>query len=81
MNEHENRIAADQVEAQAAGWRGQRRSDFDTALPWLRTLTQVVDTTALSPAEVAQTVIQALDKWPDDDQLHRVRPADRLGSC
>ena len=67
-DEHEHRIAADQVEAQAAGWRRQRRSDFDTALPWLRTLTQVIDTTAFSPAEVAKMVIQALDGRPDEDQ-------------
>lgn len=60
-DEHERRIAADQVEAQAAGWRRQRRSDFDAALPWLRTRTQVLDTTHLSSKKVAETMIQALD--------------------
>lgn len=59
--EHERRIVADQVEAHAADWRRQRRSDFDTALPWLRMLTQVIDTTALTPVEVAHRVIHALN--------------------
>jgi len=59
-NEHERRIAADQVDAQAAGWRRQQRADFDTALHWLRVATQVVDTTMQSPAQVAQTIIRAL---------------------
>lgn len=59
-DEHERRIAADQVEAQAAGWRRRRRPDFDAALPWLRAATEVVDTTALSPAEVAQRITRAL---------------------
>jgi len=60
-DEHERRIAADQVEAQAAGWRRQRRADFDTALPWLPAASEVVDTTMLSPAQVAQTITRALD--------------------
>lgn len=57
-HEHERRIDADQAEA--AGWRRKRRADFNTALPWLRAVTQVIDTTTSSPAEVANTIIQSL---------------------
>jgi len=59
--EHQRRIAADQVETGAADWRRQRRPDFDAALPWLHARTQVVDTTTLSPGETTQTIVEALD--------------------
>lgn len=60
-DEHERRIATDPVETQAAGWRRERRADFDEALPWLRTRTQVVDTTDMPPPQVAETIVRALD--------------------
>lgn len=59
--EHERRIVADQDGVEAADWRRQRRPDFDAALPWLRAATQVVDTTVLSPTEVAHAITRALD--------------------
>ncbi|MFT4166938.1 MAG: AAA family ATPase [Microlunatus sp.] len=59
--EHERRIATDRIETQAAGWRRQRRADFDAALPWLRARTHVIDTTEILPTQVAEAVIRALD--------------------
>jgi hypothetical protein len=61
LDEHERRIAADQVEVEAADWRRRRRPDFDAALAWLRAATQVVDTTAMLPSEVAHAITRALD--------------------
>ena len=61
LEEHERRIATDRVEAQAAGWRRQRRPDFDAALPWLRIQTHVIDTTNKPPGRVAETIVQTLD--------------------
>jgi hypothetical protein len=54
--EHERRIQSDHVDAEAAGWRRERRSDFDAALPWLGNTTTVIDTTGKSPREVADTI-------------------------
>ena len=58
--EHERRIAADEVEADAAEWRRSRASDFSAALPWLRTVSRVIDTTALAPREVAERIAASL---------------------
>lgn len=35
-------------------------SDYERALPWLRTEAQVVDTTGVLPAEVAETVLRGV---------------------
>ena len=56
--EHERRIANDQVLAEAAGWRRERLPDFAAALPWLRRRTTVIDTTASSPQEVAGIILR-----------------------
>ncbi len=54
--EHRRRIDTDQVEAEAASWRHQRRADFDAALPWLNEVTNVLNTTDKSPQEIAGTI-------------------------
>ncbi|MBA8796177.1 ABC-type branched-subunit amino acid transport system ATPase component [Friedmanniella endophytica] len=54
--EHERRIAADEVEPHAGGWRRERRADYEAALGWLARETTVIDTTALDPAAVADRV-------------------------
>ena len=54
--EHERRIRSDHVDAEAAGWRRERRFDFDAALPWLGNTTTVIDTTGKSPREVADAI-------------------------
>jgi len=61
--EHERRIAGDTltiatidqitVEAGGAGWRRHRAPDYRAALTWLATRTEVLDTTALRPEQVA----------------------------
>jgi hypothetical protein len=64
--EHERRIANDTVTGATleeikihdggVGWRRHRAADYRAALPWLRTRTEVIDTTLLHPAEVAKEV-------------------------
>jgi len=44
----------------AALWRRERRRDYDRALPWLRARTHVLDTTAITPEDVAEAVLAAL---------------------
>lgn len=57
-DELKRRILHDHADPEAAGWRIERRSDFEAALPWLRNTTRVIDTTAMTPHEVAQTIIR-----------------------
>ncbi|MFF7011299.1 hypothetical protein ACFY9Y_16445 [Streptomyces fimicarius] len=44
--------------AGARQWRLDHLTDYERALPWLRRATQVVDTTGVAPAEVAETVLR-----------------------
>ena len=60
--EHERRIAADVVEAPAAGWRRERADDFYAARSWLGVKTDIIDTTALPPVEVATRIAAELDR-------------------
>ena len=63
---HERRIDTDTVEVDAAGWRRLRREDYDAALSWLSAATTIIDTTHLSPGEVAKEVRASVgDIWPD----------------
>ncbi|WP_423463750.1 AAA family ATPase [Promicromonospora sp. MS192] len=65
-DEHERRIANDHVTNATieeikihdggVGWRRHRAPDYRAALPWLRTRTEVIDTTALRPVEVAREI-------------------------
>lgn len=64
--EHERRIAGDTVTGATleeikihdgdVGWRRHRAAGYRAALPWLTERTEVIDTTPLSPAEVAQEI-------------------------
>lgn len=64
--EHERRIANDFVTSAtieeikihdgSMGWRRHRAADYRAALPWLRTRTEVIDTTMLRPEEVAKEI-------------------------
>ena len=54
--EHQRRINDDGVEADAAGWRLNRRADYDDALAWLASATTVIDTTTLTPNLAAAVV-------------------------
>ena len=63
--EHLRRIREDELEQAAAGWRQQRRQDYDQALQWLTQSTTVINTTALSAIEAAAEVTRRLN-LPDD---------------
>ncbi|MCP2265959.1 AAA family ATPase [Promicromonospora thailandica] len=64
--EHERRIATDtltlatltQIQADdgGVGWRRHRAPDYRAALSWLAGRTEVIDTTALTPDEVAREI-------------------------
>ena len=56
QGEHERRIQSDHADAEAAGWRRERRSDFHAALPWLGNTTTLIDTTGKSPREIADAI-------------------------
>ena len=58
--EHLRRISEDTIESAAAGWRQHRRHDFDQAMSWLAEATTIVDTTAMSPDEVAAEITRQL---------------------
>ena len=55
-NEHERRIAEDQVETDAAEWRRARRLDYDRAYPWLSEASVVLDTSLCAPDDVVDLV-------------------------
>jgi hypothetical protein len=55
-------LADDAGRVPAARWRRERRRDYDSALPWLRAKTHVLDTTAISPEDVAEAVLAALPR-------------------
>ncbi|GAA3152910.1 AAA family ATPase [Planomonospora alba] len=60
------RIEADAVETTARQWRLDHLADYREALPWLRRAAEVVDTTGVPPARVAETVAAAaLTPVPD----------------
>ncbi|MFF2863384.1 hypothetical protein ACFVSX_26310 [Streptomyces rubiginosohelvolus] len=46
--------------ADAKQWRLDHLTDYERALPWLRREAQVVDTTGVLPAEVAETVLRGV---------------------
>ncbi|MEW2173982.1 AAA family ATPase [Streptomyces sp. NPDC007027] len=46
--------------AGARQWRLDHLTDYERALPWLRREAQVVDTTGVVPAEVAETVLRGV---------------------
>lgn len=46
--------------AGAKQWRLDHLTDYERALPWLRREAQVVDTTGVLPAEVAETVLRGV---------------------
>ncbi|WP_077351962.1 hypothetical protein [Tessaracoccus flavescens] len=54
--ELERRIRADVVETDAARWRLASVERYEAARSWLETIAEVLDTTALSPDEVADRV-------------------------
>lgn len=64
--EHERRIAGDTVtnatiegitiDDEGIGWRRHRAPDYRAALPWLTARTEVIDTTTLTPSQVAHEV-------------------------
>lgn len=54
--ELERRIRADVVEADAARWRLASVERYEAARSWLDPIAEVLDTTALSPDEVADRV-------------------------
>jgi hypothetical protein len=75
--EHEQRIQSDHLDAEAAGWRRERRSVFDAALPWLGNTTTVLDTTGKSPREVADTIDRHLPTKPLDIPSEDASPTPR----
>lgn len=59
------RIAGDQVERQAAGWRVDHLAEYVGARDWMiEAADLVVDTSSLSPAEVSATIRAAVTRWP-----------------
>ena len=64
VDEHQRRIEADMLSrpeddpgrVPAAQWREARRKDYDSALPWLRAKTRVLDTTEAQPDDVARMI-------------------------
>lgn len=70
LAEHLRRIESDMLSrpeddagrVPAARWRRERRRDYDSALPWLRAKTYVLDTTVISPEDVAEAVLAALPR-------------------
>lgn len=60
--EHRRRICGDHAEPGAAGWRRERRADYDAARGWLGGLTKMIDTTWLSAEEVAAEIRVSLDR-------------------
>jgi ABC-type branched-subunit amino acid transport system ATPase component len=59
-DEHERRIATDVVDAAAAEWRRNRAPDFHAAREWLCRTSTVIDTTTLSPSQVADDILARL---------------------
>jgi len=57
--EHERRISSDTLEVSAAGWRRQRRPDYDAARPWLESTSTVLDTTQTTADQVARAILEA----------------------
>lgn len=56
--EHERRIS-DTLGVPAAGWRRQRRPDYDAARPWLESSSEMLDTTRMTADQVARAVLVA----------------------
>ncbi|MGW7261270.1 AAA family ATPase [Streptomyces sp. NPDC054834] len=50
------RIESDTVETGARQWRLDHIPRYQAALPWLRREAEIIDTTHLSPTQVAQTI-------------------------
>jgi hypothetical protein len=62
------RIRADEIERGACQWRLDHLSEFAAARSWMETAADlVVDSTALSVAEVAKTVAAAVQPVLDRD--------------
>ena len=62
--EHARRIDSDEFGADAGPWRHSHRKDYELALPWLREKTRVLDSTDLTPDEVAVEILEACGKIP-----------------
>lgn len=56
-HEHERRISSDTLEVPAAGWRRQRRPDYDAARAWLESSSTMLDTTHMTADQVARAVL------------------------
>lgn len=54
------RIDTDTVETGARQWRLDHLAPYEAALPWLREEATVIDTTEVSPAQVAQRIATSL---------------------
>lgn len=54
------RIDNDTVEAGARAWRLDHLDAYERALPWLRDVAHVIDTTELAPADTARTIAARL---------------------
>lgn len=64
--EHRRRIDADPHEPGAAGWRHDRRADYDAARDWLGAVSEMIDTTPLSAEQVTARIRSSLDRRPYD---------------
>ena len=71
--EHRRRIDTDALEPSAAGWRHERRSDYDAARDWLGGATEVIDTTTLAAEQVAAHLRFALGHPGTDPRPTTVR--------
>lgn len=60
VDAHERRISDDVVEREAATWRRERRFDFDAARPWLSRVTRVIETSEMTPQEVADHIAREI---------------------
>lgn len=60
--EHRRRVDADPLERGAAGWRHERRADYDAARGWLGAVSEMIDTTPLSAEQVAPRIRSSLDR-------------------
>jgi polyphosphate kinase 2 (PPK2 family) len=54
------RITEDREEAGARQWRLDHLDRYEQALPWLAATATVVDTTALTPADVTARILSSL---------------------
>ncbi len=65
-DEHRRRILSDQAELGALEWRLEKARAYREAFPWLAKRTTVIDTTAVTPDQVASSILTTLNETPPD---------------